>query len=112
MNRLAELAKRYNDAMDALHHHTLMYKDISDTFIRDTRCNLMGQVYQCKINYAYMYHGPHFVELERLYKEASTLYVNANTLIDPSNMYEQLEHIQNIYHLYKQAEKDWIGCVK
>ncbi len=114
MNRptLADCAKHYNDAMKALDHHKLMYKDISDTFIRDTRCNLMEQVYQCKINYANVYHGPHAVELERLYKEALELYVNTNTLIDPSNvMPEQLERLKDVYHLYKQAEKNWIGCV-
>ena len=104
-----------NQYKEVVAHKKDIYKQYTDCDKEITinkRKESLRRVHDATVAYAKLFHGPHYDELERMYKDAIHNYVMANNSVK-DNQPTEVERV-TLYQLFMvkhNAEQNLYGCV-
>ena len=111
--RMEEAMQQYKNAVAYKKTIYEQYKNCDDDVSFNKRKESLGLVHDATVAYAKLYHGPHYDELERLYKDAVHNYVTVNSSVKDNCPTEvQQTMIHQLYLDKDIAEHNIYGCVK
>lgn len=109
---MEEAIHQYKEAVSYKKAIYEQYKNCDDDVSFNKRKESLGMVHDATVVYAKLYHGPHYDELERLYKDAVHNYVTVNSSVKDNCPTEvQQTMIHQLYLDKDMAEHNLYDCV-
>lgn len=109
---MEESIQQYKDAV--VHKKAIyeQYTNCNDEVTFNKRKESLRRVHDATVAYAKLYHGPHYDELERLYKDAIHNLVTANNSVKDNQPTEiERETLYQLFIAKHNAEQNLYGCV-